>query len=179
MLMFSFIIAMFPRHLPRIGLSIPESSTNIKQLRHEEQPLTKSMLSDFMPNDPAPTKQKEILHIQETSAKKVKGMILIYSSVSSASNELGTYFHGAGSFFRSHSATQEIPRPLWDPEVRYRVHRNLPLILVLSQLNPVHTLQPCFPKINSNIILPSMPGSSNWYLPFRFPDQMRLLMGNR
>jgi hypothetical protein len=81
MLMFSFIIALFPRHLPRTGsrggpsLSAPGNPTNTKQLLHEEQPLTKAMLSDFMPNDPISSKHKEIIHIQETAAKKAEGMV--------------------------------------------------------------------------------------------------------
>ncbi|PNF14783.1 hypothetical protein B7P43_G07610 [Cryptotermes secundus] len=79
MLMFSFIIALFPRQLPRTGpsgrpsLSVPGNPTNTKQLPHEEQPLTKAMLSDFMPNDPVSSKHKEIVHIQEASAKKAEG----------------------------------------------------------------------------------------------------------
>jgi hypothetical protein len=81
MLMFSFIIALFPRHLQKTSpskvpsLSISDNPTNTTQLLHEEQPLTKAMLSDFMPNDPVSTKQKDILHIQEASAKNVEGTV--------------------------------------------------------------------------------------------------------
>jgi len=39
---------------------------------------------------------------------------------------------------------------------------------ILSQMNPVHTFPPCFPKIHSNIILPSKLSSSEWSLPFKF-----------
>jgi hypothetical protein len=80
MLMFSFIIALFPRQLPRksssegSSLSGPGNPTNTKLL-HEEQPLTKAMLSDFAPSDPVSSKHKEILQIQETSAKKGDGKI--------------------------------------------------------------------------------------------------------
>jgi len=42
------------------------------------------------------------------------------------------------------------------------VHKNLLMVLILSQINLVHTLPPCFPKIHSNIILPSKPWSSEW-----------------
>jgi len=57
----------------------------------------------------------------------------------------------------SHSAFQEIP--------------SAPLIPVLSQMHPVHISPHYFPKMNSYIILPSTPTSSEWSLPFRFSNQ--------
>jgi hypothetical protein len=39
-----------------------------------------------------------------------------------------------------------------------------------SQMNLVHTLTFCSFRIYSNIILPSTPSCSSWYLPFKFSD---------
>jgi hypothetical protein len=59
-----------------------------------------------------------------------------------------------------HSTSQEIHRLLLNTKVYYRVHNSPPPASILSQMNPIHILQPSFPKALFNIILPS--------LPFRF-----------
>jgi len=67
------------------------------------------------------------------------------------------------------SDSKEIPRVLWKPKVHYRIHKTSPPVLILSQLDPVHT--PTFLKNHLTIILPFTPGPPKWALSFRFRHQ--------
>jgi len=69
------------------------------------------------------------------------------------------------------SATQAIPRILWNPNVYYRIHK-CPLTLpVLTQLDPVHSLTSKSLKIRLNVIISPTPLYSKWSLSLRFPHQ--------
>jgi hypothetical protein len=59
---------------------------------------------------------------------------------------------------------------IWYPKIHHRVHNSPQPVPFLSQMNPVHTFPPCFPKIHSNIILLFTPRSSQWHISFRFYD---------
>ena len=66
------------------------------------------------------------------------------------------------------SASQEIPRILWNPKVHYRINKSSPPVPILSQ----RSIQSVSPSLSSrlyfNIILPFTPGSCKWSSSLRF-----------
>ena len=69
------------------------------------------------------------------------------------------------------AASQEIPRILGNPNIRYHINKYPPPVPILSQLVPVHIPTSYFLKIHLNIILSSMSGSPQWSLSLRFHHQ--------
>jgi hypothetical protein len=61
----------------------------------------------------------------------------------------------------SRSTTQELINVLWNLKVHYRVHMSPPLVIILSQIDPVHTTPSYLYKILFNVIFLHMSRSSH------------------
>jgi hypothetical protein len=50
------------------------------------------------------------------------------------------------------AVTQEFPKTLWNPKDHYRVHNNPPLVPILNEINPVHTISSYLSKTHFLIL---------------------------
>lgn len=66
---------------------------------------------------------------------------------------------------------KRFPHILWNPNVYYNFHYDLPLEPILNHINSVHVLISCSFTIHLNINLPFVPGYSKWPLFFMFLHQ--------
>ena len=78
---------------------------------------------------------KHYNHNYHFNPSKMLTYLLTYSMEQSTSLEANRF-----------SASQEIPRILWNPKVHYRSHNCLPHVPILSQLDPVHTPHTLLPE---------------------------------
>jgi hypothetical protein len=88
-------------------------------------------------------------------------------------NRFHSFTHGAEPFLGScqlysHSRTSSV---LWNPKVHYRVHRSPPLVPILSQIDPIHTILSYLSKIYCNNVHPPTSWSSQWSLSFWISHQ--------
>jgi hypothetical protein len=67
------------------------------------------------------------------------------------------------------AASQEFPNILRNPNIHYRIHKSPPLVPILSQMNPIHTVLSYLCKIHFNIIHYYLPSG---LLPSGFPTNI-------
>jgi hypothetical protein len=111
--------------------------------------------------------------MSETSQKKNDWLIYILPACvyTEASNILVTNSMEQRPSWEanSFSASQEIPRILWNQKVRNRTQNHRPPVPILNKRNRVHASPSQFLKTHFNIILPIL---SKWFLFMKCPHQI-------
>jgi hypothetical protein len=72
----------------------------------------------------------------------------------------------------NYAATQELHSNLWNPQVYYRVHKSPPLVLILSQMDLVHTIQSYFSKIHFILfthLRVCLPNGLSFWISHKYP----------
>jgi hypothetical protein len=82
--------------------------------------------------------------------------------------------HGAEPFLRSHQVCSHsrTSRVLWNPKVHYRVHKSSPLVPILSQIDPIHTIPSYLSKNHFNMVTHLRLGLPSGLFPSVFPTNI-------
>jgi hypothetical protein len=70
------------------------------------------------------------------------------------------------------AAAQELPSILGNPEVHYRVHKSSPLVPILSQIDPIHTIPSYLSKIHLILSTHLRLGLPSGLVPSGFPTNI-------